>query len=447
MYSSALIVGGFCHGMIYVSGMAYVHVRAGMFRVQRIAFLHIVYLFGVAATSHYIHEHARWNEAENELEEGDNRWTDANKPIAHLFFGFSGIAIVVMLLHFLLQGRCYDATRFGDDEMQLANAKGDNFKSTLGMPVMRGLAEKPGYMAQFKVAKLWLSGKLTGGLIFNNLLIGVVFFSQKQLFPEDHNQYGFLIHYLVIIGLFLGYGASFFVPLKFMFVPVTFLHCVLLIIAMALYTGGHYIFALLFMWLWYIIVGTVYFVPDVALMETSHVQVYETILGIGYCFEAVPLMIATFMTNQYLIPISTDSMWIAGSISIAGLVLASIGMIFWNPITLRRSLLDIQYMLLYPGQLENIRKPDTENLTVTWGSAPQGSVPKDIVLNPIVTPQVPVVNGGHEVPYPEVKPTQPSVQGIQAAVVPNGTTTHYPSPPGADSNEIYTDKSQEINNM
>lgn len=431
VYSSALIVGGFCHGWIYVTGMSYVHIRAGSFRVQRIAFLHIVYLLGVASTAHWVHLFQK----DEEEPRDDGRWENANLPIAYLFFGYSGAAIIIMVLHFLFQGRLYESCSLGDEKMALANGRNDNFKSTLGMPVIQGIAEKPSYMNQFKVMKLWLSGKLTGGLIFNNLLIGLVFYAQSKLFTGENEHYGYLIHYIVIVGVIFGYFASFVIEMKWMFIPATFLHCTLLIVAMSLYTTGRYIGATVFMWLFYIIAGSVYFIPDIALMETAPVAFYETLLGIGYCFEAVPLMIATYMTNQYLIPISTQSLWISGSICIAGLVLAAIGMIFWHPNTFRKGLLDIQYMLLYPGTLFNITTNGPEAPTVTinlgnappLGMAPPGSPSKDYIpkIQPI-TPVQPSVHQVDEVPYPEVHQN-----GIQAAVAVEKTNGAYPGPPGA----------------
>lgn len=420
VYSTALIIGGFCHGMIYVAGMAYVHVRTGAFRVQRIAIIHIVYLCAVAATAHAVHEFHK----DNVEPRADGRWEFANKPIAYLLFGTSGLAIVLMLVHFLMHGRLYNSKAIGDAKLSAGNAKCDNFKSTLGMPVIQRIADAPNFCNQIKLMKSTLSSKLTGGLIFNNLIIGVVWYSQRQLFTGEYEEYGFAIHYMALVGLFFGIAASFYIPMKWIFIPGTLLHCILLITALSLYTVELYIGATMFLWLFYIIAGVVYFIPDIILMEAAPLSFYESVLGVGYCFEAVPLLIATYMINQTF-PVQPYSAWIAGGIAMAGLIIASIGMIFWYPNTYRRGHIDIQYMLLYPGVvIDGPRGPSSSSPRPTvpavgpgdgpWMPRPPGgnappTVPVPFpIVEKVPMPIQPPVAPTPQVPYPEV-------QGIQAA--------------------------------
>lgn len=440
--------------------MSYVHIRAGSFRVQRIAFLHVVYLFGIATTAHSVHEYNK-----DYAEPRDDRfWAHANHPIAYHFFGYSALAVIVLLLNFIFQGRLYNGKALLDPKMSVANGKLDHFKSALGMPIIQGIAEKPDTFNQLKVTKIMLTSKLTGGLAFNNLLIGLVFYAQRQLFT-DNEELSFIVHYMTIIGLVFGFVASFFIQLKWIFIPGTFLHCIILIVALSLYTGGSYVAATVFMWLFYILVGIVYLVPDVGLMEVAPLQYYDSLLGIGYCFEAVPLMIASHMMNQYF-PVEPKSLWIAGGIAIAGLLIACILMIFWYPDTLRRSILDIQYMLLYPGKSINIRPvaPVQESVTVGLDSPPVTRYPPTMEEKPAFVPiQAPVAP---TVTHPEVQPVAPNVpypdvttpvQGITPAVTMDAVNeiNKYPGPPAEviakpaiiETTEIYPAKAmQAVNN-
>lgn len=435
MYASALMIGGLCHGMIYVAGMSYVHIRAGAYRVQRVAFLHIVYLFGVATTAHSVHA---YNKEYVEPRE-DGLWKHATNPISYHFFGYSGLAVIVLVINFLLQGRLYNARAPMDPKVSVANGKFDNFKSTLGMPVMQAIAAKPDTFNQLKVTKVMLTSKLTGGLLFNNLFIGLVMYSQRQLFTGDGEEFSFITHYMVIVGLVFGYGASFFVQLKWLFIPGTFLHCILLIIALSLYTVERYVASTVFMWLFYIVIGIVYLVPDNGLMEVAPLQYYEAVLGVGYCFEAVPLMIASYMMNRGL-PAEPKSLWIAGGVSMTGLIVAAILMIFWFPDTLRKGIIEIQYMLLYPNKIINIRPPVApvqETVTLDLESPPKhGPIveEKPVQIMPVVPdvpyPEVrPVHPIAHEeVPYPEVKPSVGIQSGAAVTMDEVNGSALYPGP-------------------
>lgn len=435
--------------MIYVAGMCYVHARAGDFRIQRVAFLNIMYVIGIASTAHSVHKYNKAYVVPRE----DGLWQFANHPIAYHFFAYSGAAIIVLLVNFLLNGRLYNGKAIMDNKLSLANGKNDNFKSTLGMPVIQGIAEKPAILHQLKVVKFLLSSKLTGGMLFNSLFVGLVFFTQRTIFTGENADLSFIIFYMVLVGLLFGYVASFFIQMKWIFIPGTFLHVVLMIIALAMYTTENYIATTIFLWLFYIIAGVCYVVPDNALMETSPLSYYEAFAGIGYCFEGVPLMIGAFKINDYFPPTSTH-LWISAGIAMAGLLLAAVGMIFTYPNTFRRGHIDIQYMLIYPNKDINIRPvqpPTHDTVTVDLDYRPtQPSTyppPPPPAANGIEKPSITPVQPPSvpDVPYPEVVPSTsvptklpyPEVQtpsvGIQGATA-NGDASKslYPLPPADD---------------
>lgn len=397
VYASALMIGGFSHGLIYVAGMCYVHVRAGPFRAQRIGLLLIMYTLAIATNAHAIHEY----EKDYAEPRDDGLWAHATKPVAYHFFAFSGATLVVLLINFLLQGRLYDYKLIQDDKLNLANAKCDNFKSTLGAPVLQAIAPKAEHFHQLKVTKVLLLAKLKGGMAFNNLFLGVVFYASTKLFTGEDEQYTFVIHYLMLLGVLFGFLASFFMQLKWIFIPSTFIQCTLLIVGLSLYSGGNYVTATVFMWLFYMILGVGYVVPDVGLMEVAPLPFYETLAAVGYCFEAVPMMIATYFMN-YSFPPGGAHLWAAGGVLILGILLGAIGMIFWYPETLRRGHIDIQYMVLYPGKVINVRTPPPPgSTTVDILPAPHPNAPTTTLPAPTPIPVQPPV--APPVPYPDVQ--------------------------------------------
>lgn len=373
MQASAVMVGAVGHGIVYITGLSYIHIRSEGFRVPRIAMCHVMYLTGLATTAHSLHEFDEdWFERRP-----DGMWDYAHLPLGYHLLAYPALALTFVGMLFLLQGRLFDYRKILDYKLSVADMKADNFKSTLSAPVRQGSVPKADTFNQLKLTNVMLFSKLKGGLFANNMLIMVASIGSRELFAGN-SEHGYIIHYFSLLGLIFGFFASYFIQLKVLFIPSAVGYLSMVLVAVTLFTTDNPISSGVFLWLFFLIIGISIHLPDVGLMEVAPISYYELFLSLGYAVEAVPLIIATYLTNRDVEDYTT-SLWIGTSLLVAGLVLVIITMFFWYPNTLKKTALDIQFQILYKDKI--------------------------IAVHPAV-PEVEIINVelGGPIPYPEVTP-------------------------------------------
>ncbi|XP_059620001.1 uncharacterized protein LOC132263982 [Phlebotomus argentipes] len=346
-----LYFGGVGHGIIYTTGLSYMHFRlaSNEFRIFKIGLCHIVYLIGIVSTVHGV-----------ELISVDLE--KIFTKVRHMILSSATIGFMLLLINETLHaGGLFDYKMCRDEELNAANEKGDLFQSALAFspfPRTDGNApahdntREPNQRRQTFLTLLMIFSKIKNYMTYHAVFVAFfVFFSEDFFRARSY----FAMHYLVLLGAITGLCISLKLNTKTIYIvsAICVSICVLILMIFkltAVILFGLYSLPIILM---YFHLGLSYFIPDCAIMEMANIKCTEASLALGYMAETIPhlITIATMKCSKFS---HFDSFWHSTVIFIVILTLLCVMIIKWIPKTWSLSILEIQHLVLYG---ENRWKP------------------------------------------------------------------------------------------
>ncbi|GAB0086227.1 hypothetical protein DMENIID0001_002320 [Sergentomyia squamirostris] len=355
-----LFFGGLGHGMVFISGLCYVHFRSkdDGYRVFRTGFCHLAHLGGFTLVAHLTAPYLDLNSNNVVYRAG---WIILTGSI---------LAICALLFNQLLHS-CglfnYRSSR--DPAVENANDVSDHFKSTLGFN--ETLTKEPNTTRQTLLSLLALTTKLTN-LTFNYHVflyftaITIHYLLRDNDFFQHHGLH-YLKYYFGLLGLIVGLIASLFLNYKLIYMKSLGATFLAFIIGTSLFTTEHPGMAGISFWLMYFSLGVGLFIPDIQIMEVSNMRLTELMLAKGYIIENTVVCTILFLFHRHPYMLFRGGIeaigWTHGG-TFAGLfLLLLILYIIYFPSTFRKGLITIQYLVLYDQEEKPVvpaKHPTTE---------------------------------------------------------------------------------------
>lgn len=366
--------------MVYISGISYIFVRTKVHkhRTQRVALCHLSLAIGLVASVHYFSNHAIFLHA-------------------LILFGYfitysSATGLALVLLNELLHGlRVYNYKKCLDPEFNEANDKGDNFKSAL-VPSVNHPLPPPKICKQWALTMTMILSRGLNGFMFNNIFLILTIVTQSSLIWSG-NLY-FISKYFILGGLIVGIVSTLSIQIKFVFASSLVLQGIAILVAAICIHGNSPEAGAVFLWLFYLTAAVGYFVPDVAIMETSNLMVHEMNLVLGLLMEQLPIAITIYVVNVFSLTPGylRIAMWLNVGFFLGIIVLLLIPILLAYPNTYQKSVLAIQNLIQYnyvrPSQVPQHLPARTNTVTAPEVQQPvPGIVPTQM---PVHHPQQPV---------------------------------------------------------
>lgn len=330
-YMYAVLVGGFAFGLIYVTGLCYIHVRSrSRHRIQRLALCHLCLVLGkIVAVHGFIY---------------NNNHKDSYVLFGPIMTFVSSVTLFLLVLNELFNAmRMYNYKRPLDPSLRAGNSKRDNFTTALQPSDIDDIyLLNPRTGKQFALTSLMLFSKLFNGYIYNNILMVYTILAQITMF-EGNDWY--VMHYCILAGLVLGILLSLSVP-NSVLLPVS-----IFMAAAALLTGTIFMYnyffetAAVFFWCYYFFAGLGYFIPDVGLLEVANIKTYEIYFALGLIIEQIPIMVTIYWVNSEYLTIY--SLWLNMGLYLGFGMVFCVIFILCFPDDFQQPVLEIQLDILY----------------------------------------------------------------------------------------------------
>ncbi|XP_055681635.1 uncharacterized protein LOC129789043 [Lutzomyia longipalpis] len=347
-----LFFGGMGHGMVFVTGLCYIHFRSkdDGFRVIRTGFCHLVHLGGlmifVHTTSQYVY-----------LQTSASRNVVVYRAGWIITAGSIGALGALVLNEILHCMGMYNYKKCRDTFLEDANDISDHFKSTLGFNDPDSVTQQPNNRRQFLLSVLALCLKITNITFNYHIFIYFTLATTQYLLTEPYeslfaHMYHYIKYYFGLLGLIIGLIASCFLSYKLIFMKSLGATFLAILIGVSLFTTEHTGMAGISFWLMYFSLGIGLFIPDVAIMEVSNIRLTELFLAKGYIVENTVLNIILFIFQRHTYMLFGERTlmaigWNSGGPFVALFLLILILFIVFWPQTFRRGLITIQYIVLY----------------------------------------------------------------------------------------------------
>ncbi|GAB0093174.1 hypothetical protein DMENIID0001_082470 [Sergentomyia squamirostris] len=347
-----LYFGGVAHGLIYITGLTYMHFRLANneFRIFKLSLCHIFYLIGIVATVHGV-----------ELMSGD--LAEIFSKVRPVFLATGSICFMHLLVNETLHvGGLFDYKSCRDTELNAANDKKDLFRSALEFtPVPKmsrnnsvehmsqaqdaAVARKPDTRRQTFLTLLMIFSKLKNYMSSHGIFINFFVIFSNDLFQERTY---YIMHYLILAGALAGICITLKGNMKSIYIVSAICVCICLLVVIIFKLTSVFLIGLysLPIILLYFHLGVSYFVPDCSIMEVSCLKFTEISLVGGYIAETV-CHIITIATMKCSMFSDQDGFWHSSIIFIVILSVICTVIFKWLPKTWSLSILEVQHLILY----------------------------------------------------------------------------------------------------
>lgn len=328
-YSTSTALGGIGHGAIYISGMAYIHVRTNSYkhRVARVALCHLTMIIGMVATISYMAWYMRWY------------------SIFGYFITYSAVSnLALFLINELLHALgLFDYKKCLDHQLREADEKRDRMHSALlHTNVKRNTSKQVGLTITAILSKFLSS------LMYNNIILYMALVTQGTAVGLFGTKYA-VVYYFMLGGVIIGMIVSLRTKIKHQYPALLAIKFICLVIAGICFATESYTAAFVFFWLFYLWAAATVFIPDVAIMEVSNIKMYEINLFLGFAVEQIPIMVSIYIVRErfWFLAFQTSPMWTYIGIGLGLAVLVSIVFIVVYPNTFHLRVLQIQRLIMY----------------------------------------------------------------------------------------------------
>lgn len=344
LFTCGCIIGGIGCGLIYVPGLSYLHIRTeSMYRLQKVGWCYVImvlgtlfpmYQFGLQMPERNLH------------------------MFSHYIMYGSVFNVVLFLLNEVLHlVAVYNYKRCLDPVLALGDAAADNFEGILTAP-KRADVKLASRNRQYTPVLVMMVASTVFGYVMNRSFRMQATLTQLTLVNAFNS---FFIKYsMLVVGALIGMAIMATLPtIKYCYgVALYCLTLSTLMMTMGIYTEALQSAAIAFLVL-YTLAGLVMFVPDFAIMETASLRKYELALGVSVLFQKIPGVVSTYVGNY----MHVSKLYIyAGQLLCICVALGTL-VILRYPDTLKRSQIEVQYMMMYnmdlkPEQFVSLPKED-----------------------------------------------------------------------------------------
>lgn len=343
-----LYFGGVGHGIIYITGLSYMHFRmaSNEFRIFKIGLCHIVYLTGIVSSVH------RVELLSSDLEESFIR-------VRPMILGSATLSFMLLLINEILHaGGLFDYKMSRDEELNTANEKGDLFQlavefSPIPRPEGQNLSDahteddrrEPNKRRQTFLTLLMIFSKLKNYMGSHAVFVTFFIYFSRDFFRARSY---FVMHYLILSGAIAGVCITLKGNMKSIYIVTGVCVSICVLILMIFKLTSVFLFGLysLPIILLYFNLGVSYIIPDCSIMEVADLKCTELSLAGGYSAEVISHLITIAAVKCSRLT-QHDSFWHSSVIFIIILSLICTMMFKWLPKTWSLSILEIQHLVLY----------------------------------------------------------------------------------------------------
>lgn len=326
-------MGGLGYGLLYISGMAFIHVRTNSYkhRVARLGLCHLAIAIGMVSSVSYMSKYLGYTK---------------NYRVFGWFQVYSCASVIACflcneLLHAL---RVLNYKRSLDPQIVQADEQKDRWRSALALPQIKGNTEK-----QFFLTVMTLASKFLNGFQNNNVFLFMSLATQTYFVGAKRIQYA-VPHYFLLGGVILGMIMSLNMQLRRHYSTMTLLKTACLLAATILAVGHRqsHISGVLY-WLFFLFGSATIFLPDAALMEVSNVKVYELNLALGFFLEQIPIIVSIYFIREEFWEVVSDMqiLWVNVGLCVGISVVLAGWFSLYYPNTFHLKLLQVQRLVFY----------------------------------------------------------------------------------------------------
>ncbi|GAB0086226.1 hypothetical protein DMENIID0001_002310 [Sergentomyia squamirostris] len=335
--------GGLGHGIVYISGQSYIHFRSSADgrRVLRMGMCHFMNILGMALMAQV---------AVHVFQE------DMKRAAGWIMMIEVNFILVVLITNEILHLKdVYNYRECLDGDMKEANLRRDNFQSAIGVDPETP-HNVPNTPYQLKLTMLCVGMKITNATLTHLPLIFFTNLAIANLLDRD-NDLEFMVFYFAAIGVIISILLCLKFSIRFIYMNQVFSILPPMIIGFSLMTAQRFSLAAVGFWFFFMHLGQASFCPDVSILELSDIRYSEVMLSLGYCIESIITAITLFLWHQHPAALLLDHLvaayWtnfaIFGS---AAIVLLSSMRLLKFPVTTKKSILDIQRLVLFGPEPE-----------------------------------------------------------------------------------------------
>lgn len=327
-------MGGIGHGIVYISGLAYIHVRttSRKHRVARLGLCHLGIAIGLTSTASYMS--TLWG------------WTYLYYLHGHFIAWSAASALVLFLTNELLHGLgAYNYKKCLDSQLYEADQRKDRLWRALQQT--NGGVSQRNWGKQLELSLLAIVSKVMSGFFYNNIFIILTIIAQQNITRDPF--LNTILHYFMLAGVLLGIIVSLSAKIRVLFPMSLILSAITLVIAAACFTTQSYTAAAIFFWLFFLVAGMGVFMPDVTILEVSNPNFTEINLFLGFFIEQIPLVVSIYFVREELFNVIYDAeiLWTNVGICAGFAVVIAIWLIFRYPNTFHLRVLEIQKLILF----------------------------------------------------------------------------------------------------
>lgn len=332
-YTSSTVLGGLGYGLIYVSGMAFIHVRTNSYkhRVARLGLCHLAIAIGMVSSVSYMSKYFGYTKYYRVF-----GW--------FLVYSCSSVLACFLLNELLHALGALNYKRSLDPQIVQADEKKDRWHSALSLAQMKGNAEK-----QFFLTIMTLASKFLNGFQNNNVFLFISLTMQSYYVGAKRIQWA-VPHYFLLGGVILGMIISLNVKLKRHYSTMTLLKTACLLAATILAVGQRqtHISGVLY-WLFFLFGSATIFLPDAALMEVSNVKIFEFNLALGFFLEQIPIVVSIYFIREefWHVVFDMEILWVNVGLCVGISVVLASWFSLYYPNTFHLKVLQVQRLVRF----------------------------------------------------------------------------------------------------
>lgn len=283
----------------------------------------------------------------------------------------SGLTLLILLFNELLGKviKLYNYEKSMDLEFEYENARKDNLYTALlskqepplqsgWLSYIQGGQMTPAVQVshnQFAKKRHNYQTVLTFAAIFTKITniilfqLGIMFITRWAISLSGAYSYDFLFLFIAsAAGAMLVIPLTIYVSGKFIYVGGVIVYSVLLLVASILFENWEMQASAITFHIFYGVVGLCYYSSNLFLLEVANIRYTEVIFSIGIVVELISVWVSNYLLEDKYIYDINSFMWTHTiTFMVLSVTLAGVIILVLYPVTLNRSILEIQHIILY----------------------------------------------------------------------------------------------------